>query len=496
MAYERDLANYYQHTLREKSEHDIVFFFNNCLKTFDPRTKTKDLPFTLYPFQETFVKDLKRRIEKGQDLFVEKSRDMGVSWMVCGVMIWFWIFHPGFQALLGSRKEDLVDNRSLDSLFGKLDYFMRYLPFPIDKFDPKRHRLFMKLVNPTNNATIQGESANDNFGRGGRYSITFFDELAFWPFARNSWEGAGDSSPCRIAVTTPSPGDSFAKKLRSDGEEKNIIDIKSLHWKLHPLKDEVWYKEQGKRRTDEEIARELDINWEGSVTGRVYHEIDKAILGYFPFIAGETIYTGWDFGLDGTAVQWWQRNPENARWRLLNSYTNQDKTIEYYFPFFGDPISSVHQYTEQDLNLIARVKTLPRPTHFGDPDVSKRSLLLGTTTRDSLNKAGIYVQTNTKSNDFESRKQELKRILQDGIEVDDNSQNKHWLECMKNARYPDRQDTAQSVTAALKPIHNWTSHHRSASEYFAVNVAELSTEEIVPIGTFEGFAGLKIDRYF
>jgi len=332
----------------------------------------------------------------------------------------------------------------------------------------------MKLTNPETKAEILGESANENFSRAGRYKVVFFDEMAFWPFQEGSWTAAGDASPCRVAVTTPSMTPSFAKALRNSG----LIEVKSLHWKLHPLKDDVWYEKQKERRLPEEIARELDINWEGSITGRVYPELKDAVsIDNYPYLPNEALYVSWDFGLDGVAIQWWQKNPKNSKWRLIQSYTNQDKIIDYYFPFFGSPVESQHQYRLEDLDLIAEMKELPKAIHFGDPDVEKRSLLTGTSTREALAKVGIIVNTNKKANDFESRKIEAKRVLIRGIEVNNTPQNKYFIECLRNARYPLRADTAQPTGPSLKPVHDWTSHHRTSFEYFAVNQGIYMTDE-------------------
>ena len=451
-----------------KSKNDCVFFIETLGKTFDPRTKEKDLDFKLYPFQVDYVNELVDRIKNKRDIFIEKSRDMGVSWLTLYVLVWFWFFTPKFQVLIGSRKEDYVDNRTIDSLFGKIDYIINKLPVRPEGFQVEKHRTYMKLISPVTQSVISGESANPNFSRSGRYNCIFFDELAFWQHAQNSWEAAGDATPCRIAVTTPSEYPSYAKALRNS----HIIDIKTLHWTLHPHKTNEWYEQEKLRRTTDEVARELDINWEGSTSGIVYPEIKKAEMGSYPYIANQPLYTGWDFGLDGVAIQWWQINPLNGKPRLVDSYHNVDKVIEYYFPLFGQPINSIHQYRQEDLEFIDQIKQLPKPTHYGDPDVEKRDLKTGTSTRQALNEASIYVQTNKKMNDWNSRKTEAKRWLQKGIEVNNTLRNRFWLECMRNARYPQRLDTSQAVTPIIKPIHDWTSHHRTAFEYWAVNYSD------------------------
>jgi hypothetical protein len=60
-------------------------------------------------------------------------------------------------------------------------------------------------------------------------------------------------------------------------------------------------------------------------------------------------------------------------------------------------------------------------------------------------------------------------LLQQGIEVNRTRRNDYWLECMGNARYPQRQETSQATSPISLPVHDWTSHHRTGTEYFAVN---------------------------
>ena len=448
---------------RRRSATDPVFFIETFCYTYDPRTRNKDLPFKLYPFQVELVLDLVKAIETGdEDLFIEKSRDMGATWVVLAVITWFFVFGDQFQALLGSRKEDYVDDGTMQTLFPRMDYMLRKCLFPV-----KYEKHYMKLVNLDNGSTIIGESANANFSRSGRFNVILFDELAFWGFQQSSWEAAGEATPCRIAITTPSESVSYAKALRNSG----LVKVITLHWTLHPLKDAQWYEKAKLRKTSEEVARELDINWEGSLTSIVYPEISNAVMGEYPYNPNYPLYVSWDFGLDCTAIQWWQVNPQTGKSRLVDSYSRTDKPIQFFFPFFGRPIDSIFTYLEDDIEAIELLKDYRKPVHYGDPDVEKRAYQDKemTTTRRELSMVGIYIQTNPASNDFSARKTAVKMMLQEGIEVNDTPRNRMWLESIKQSRYPKRDENSQATTAITKPIHDWTSHHRSCTEYFAVN---------------------------
>ncbi len=61
-------------------------------------------------------------------------------------------------------------------------------------------------------------------------------------------------------------------------------------------------------------------------------------------------------------------------------------------------------------------------------------------------------------------------FLQKGIEVNETTGTEMYLECMKNAQYPQRSENSQATSAVILPIHDWTSHNRTSTEYMAVNV--------------------------
>jgi hypothetical protein len=86
-----------------------------------------------------------------------------------------------------------------------------------------------------------------------------------------------------------------------------------------------------------------------------------------------------------------------------------------------------------------------------------------------LAEIGIHVQSQTK-NDFYRRREVTKVYLQKGIEVNQGSRTEDWLEAVKSARYPQREETSQATTPIALPIHDWTSHGRTQMEYFFVNI--------------------------
>lgn len=453
-----------------KPPEGLILFCNDFLKTFDPRPEAFPhiLDFHLYDYEIELIYELYNAMTEGYDLFIEKSRDMGVSWTVLAVLFWCWLNEPGFQAIVGSRKEDYVDNHEIDSLFGKLDFFIEHLgdqKLLPPGFKKRIHRNYMKLSNPDNKNAIIGESSNPSFSRAGRYKVAVFDEFGFWKDAKSAWGAAGDSARCRIAITTPPDVPSYAKAVRFDGRAKVI----TLHWRKHPNKTQEWYEGEKKRRTPEEVMHELDISWEYSAAGRPYPEADRLPFGKYQYNPQLPLYISIDLGLDAVALGWYQPVQNSDWWTLVEAFERSDKIIDWFFPFFGRPIQSgVHIYTDDELELIEQVKRWREARVFGDPSGKQRHVESGESPYYKLSMQGIYVQVNEKENDWLPRRDATKRLLP-RLQVNDTPRTRWWHECMKLAHYPKRPEESQATTPIVKPVHDFTSHHRTQTEFFAVN---------------------------
>ncbi len=456
-----------------------VHFINTFCYTFDPKRPPYHFPFILFDFQRDLVHELCRAIILGYDIFVDKCREMGATYTTLDVLTYFWNFLPGSNFLLGSRKEDYVDNTKAgseitnkeESLFGKIEYTLnRLYPQVMPKgYEAKKHLSYMSLINPELGNVISGESANDNFSRGGRQKAILLDEFAFWDSDSSAWGSTADTSNCRIVLTTPGLKPSKAKRLRF-GLDEEEVKVVTLPYSLDPRKDQAWLDAQRKRRSKEDFAREIMIDWEGSLKGIVYPEIAYAAKGDFPYDPRWPLWCSWDFGLDTTAIGFFQVNPNTKKLRMVDYYENAEKVISFYFPFFGKELDPdlVDLYTVDDIRAIREISKYKAPIHFGDPDVAKRSYVRSSTTRE-LQNVGINVLTNRVSNDFLSRREQTKLVLQEGIEINENGRTGQFVMAMENARFPQRPDNSQAVTEIKLPIHDWTSHGRTMFEYFCVN---------------------------
>ncbi len=276
----------FRETIKNLVYTDILFFFNAFVYTLDVRKRPRhNQPFCTWLFQDELILDLQRAINEGTDLPVEKSRDMGASWMVLMVFVWFWLRKEGgTDFLLGSRTEDYVDKRGdMRTLFEKCRYALKKLPVWLlpEGFLWNKHDNFLRLVNPETGATITGESNNTSFSTAGRYAGILFDEFSRWEITdKSAWSCASDASPCRIPISTPAGA--FGQYYELVHSEKS--NVRTLHWNLHPEKgaraycrlpkEQVerdfqrirspWFDKEEARRTSFEIAENLQINYLGA----------------------------------------------------------------------------------------------------------------------------------------------------------------------------------------------------------------------------------------
>ena len=457
---------------------DPVFFINNFCWTPNDKYKQYHFPFILYPFQEDYINWLNKHIDEGKDALVEKSREMGVTWLTLTLFLWKWLFSDNFNCLIGSYKEAKVDNKTKDSLMGMLDYQIRGLPSWMmpRKFVFKNHRLSMKLINPENQNIIEGDTMNAEFSRGSRKTCVFLDEGAFWEYFQDAWDSAGDTTNCRITVSTPRGYNAFAM-LRDSG-----IDKMTMHWRMHPLKDEKWYEYEKARRSDDTVAQELDISYQKSQRGRVYPEWDLAQWGQYPYDPEYPLFVSWDFGSsDDTAIIWAQKDYE-GKIRIIDCYANNGKTIDFYVPFITGMLpSDGYGYTDRDLQVIEDHRGWPKGTHFGDPAGRFHNQVVNFTVLDVLRNHGIHINFKDHWKHFSERIETAKLLMRDNLLLNDIDRIKKYLHiCMINSKYPELSRGGMTIINSkdLKPMHDSSSHFRSSFEYLALGLSEYEGNKV------------------
>lgn len=236
----------FRRAVTEMCRQDIVFFINVFVWQFNPNTigKASTLvgPFVTWDYQDVALRTLLRCIAERSDCVIEKSRDMGASWLCLIVMLWFWLFHPMSKFLCVSRNADAVDDREdSDSLFWKLDYIIEKLPdWMIEKRDFSRK--VMSFKNHKNGSMITGQASTGKAGVGGRCLAMFVDEFSQIDEARELYDRTSDTTSCRIFNGTHKGTNSCFHELTVKANTTpNLIKL-VMHWTMHPDKRKGVYE--------------------------------------------------------------------------------------------------------------------------------------------------------------------------------------------------------------------------------------------------------------
>ena len=252
-------------------------------------------PLLLWRVQRDMLQRLDDAFNKGRDVLVDKSRDMGASWCCAAYLHWLWLFRPDTQIREMSRVQDYVDSASSKSLFWKHDAINRLLPEwmcppgVLERGTGNRTRL--RIHNEINDSTIAGESTTKHAMSGDRCSILLLDEFSKVDNGAEIRTATADVTPCRIVNSTPAGAGTEYSRWKHSGQ----IEVFPLMFFEHPqkgrgrfvLRDDVtktyhisspWLENEKKRRSSKEIAQEiLAQDLESGDTFFSLSEIDKHI---------------------------------------------------------------------------------------------------------------------------------------------------------------------------------------------------------------------------
>jgi hypothetical protein len=382
-----------QQAYKEKCKEDPIYFLNNFGVTFDPRLAAYKLsskyhPMCLWPDQERIAKNIISAIDSKTSMAIVKSRGYGLSWLICGIAVWYFLFRPGFVAKICSRKEDLVDqSNNPDTLFWKIRHqlyltprWMRPAPLQEKKNDCDA---IMRISNPDLSSAIIGE-AGDNIGAGGRSTVAFNDEKALYENAEAIDRALSGNTDCQIDLSTPRGMNHFGKKFHSGAVKTDYAwwyfdPAKNPSWKIGrpstmqdaPELEDVcpWLKFQYEAHSNDPviIQQEILINWNASVEGLfIPPEWVSAAVNYDLVADGEKT-AGFDvagYGKDeavyisriGPVVSYPYavpyKHPSEAVWAVVERCEREGiRTLNYDMDGIGQSVLDVLEHSERAIRF-------------------------------------------------------------------------------------------------------------------------------------------------
>lgn len=232
---ENDLT--FRQAIWEMCKADVLFYINGFVYQYNPKKKGRHKagPFVSWKVQDKAIFMILKSIEDGRDLVIEKSREMGASWLCLIIIEWLWHFHPFMAINCISRNEALVESEKPDSLFWKIDFIHRYLPVWLMPKGVRRRKLF--FGNDDYQSTISGEASTGKAGVGGRCTLMFIDEFSQINEDFEVLHRTSDTADCRIFNGTHLGLDTAFYELTKRRDMRKL----QMHWTDHPDKCEGMY---------------------------------------------------------------------------------------------------------------------------------------------------------------------------------------------------------------------------------------------------------------
>lgn len=225
---------------KKKCAEDVLYTINTYYETFDSKAldpAKRFLPFITWDFQDDAILEIKRHFN-WRDLVIDKTRQMGGSWMVIGCGKHACDYEPGFSMMMCSSDENMVDKTNdPKALFPKLDFIDKRLPAWLKP--ATTHRIKNHYGNLELNSYINGQATTEDIARGSTLSCVMLDEFAATGIGRDVAinQSAHYATNCRIWVSTQQGENTEFFRVSNDP----IYDKLVLDWSMHPEKSKGKY---------------------------------------------------------------------------------------------------------------------------------------------------------------------------------------------------------------------------------------------------------------
>ncbi len=228
-----------QRAIVQACREDILFFINVFVWQYNPKKKGEDRvgPFVTWDFQDRALIGPKGILDcyaLDRTCVVEKSRELGASWLLLIVQVWLCLFHPYVECFNISRSAEAVDSNSRKSLFAKIRFINDNLP----------RWLTGKIVDQSfyfhyerTKSEIAGEASTGSSGSGGRATLVNVDEFPEIKADTKVRQNTASISDCRFFTGTHLGVGTEFYNLTITPE---IVKIQ-MHWTQHPDKNKGLY---------------------------------------------------------------------------------------------------------------------------------------------------------------------------------------------------------------------------------------------------------------
>ena len=238
-----------------KCGRDPAYFLKNYARISHPLHGL--IPFDTYDFQDNLLTDF----NDYRFNVILKARQLGISTITAGYIVWMMLFHRDKAILVMATKFATAGNlvKKVKSIMRNLPDWIKIAEISVD------NRTSFEL---SNGSSIKAASTSGDAGRSEALSLLVLDEAAHIEGLEELWTGLyptlSTGGRC-IALSTPNGVGNWFHKTCVDAQSgANNFNITTLPWDVHPDRDEEWYKKETKNMSKRQIAQELACNFNTS----------------------------------------------------------------------------------------------------------------------------------------------------------------------------------------------------------------------------------------
>lgn len=307
----------------EDNEFDILvkcmqsswFFMKHYVYTLERDQGEQRFPE--YPYLQNLVSVF----ENEKRIVILKSRQMMVTWTAVAYALWEAIFRKSADILFLSKREDDAKEaiRRINFMFDRLPEYMK-------PSTGENNRYVLEF--PLQNSRLMALPTHPHIGR--TYSPTriVWDEMASTPNDDEMFSALQpglDGGGSFIGISTSQGPLTKHADLFINADSYGFTPV-SLHYSLHPDKDESWQKNARRGMSDRQwqVEQEMSLELGGD---RVYDSFQKQIHVLntsMNEITGK-LYRTIDFGYHTPVVLWAEL--KNGKMLIFGEWIGEDETV-------------------------------------------------------------------------------------------------------------------------------------------------------------------------
>lgn len=379
-----------------KCKIDPWYFISNYCQSHDPNDQ--DNPYKPAPKHE-YLRVLVELDKTEQFIWIEKSRQIWVTWLFCGLDLHTLLFHQGRTVLCLSKKED-----DADKLLWRIKFMHDHLPEWMR--DPGAEHTFCLLKMPRTGGKAEAATANPDNARQDTYSRVHNEESEFQENPDLTFGAArptlGATGKWRDICTVNGKGFRYQFIFRKEGasnprydalpkipgmvvREVDTMCAVKLHYSASPDRDQSWVARMRPTMSPDLWDQEMEMNRD-KVEGRpIFYNFKRDLHSAtkLPYDPNRPIIRGLDFGMVHPFCVWMQVN-EYDQVLILAELMGDNVTIDKF----------VEQMDKVENRLFRINGRIHRDyATFGDPAGNQKNDKVEYTTIQRLATYGIICKT-------------------------------------------------------------------------------------------------------